>query len=317
MYPRLTIAASAALAAVSAAIRVIEPHVNQSIRLGSELTVRWEHVATDPGNVSLALVNFRHFPPVYLELENTVHTEQDQAFVQMPQELPNKGASSGYQINLIMPHNPYVIFAQSSDFNLVEHANVSHPRGSSATPAHSPSTHSKAEASTTAFIHFVQHECLEKTITTTVFSKCTEPLAPRETVCHAHSVGGSSERALDRPIRHVTVASEASTEAVGQAAKETINHAGGDSGIQSGPPRHKVTLTSTITMPVAVAAADKIPCTRCHPGERGGLEAAVVAATSEGPHLEPGYSEASALSEAPSLNAPNMTKPLYANTTRH
>lgn len=70
-------------APLASAILIISPFEGAIVPKGSQLTVRWSSVVTDPANFSLYLWNFVDYPPFYQKLA-AVSTADGQAIVTVP-----------------------------------------------------------------------------------------------------------------------------------------------------------------------------------------------------------------------------------------
>ncbi|OJJ43479.1 hypothetical protein ASPZODRAFT_955998 [Penicilliopsis zonata CBS 506.65] len=109
-------------AAVVSAIDITAPILNSTYAAGSDLTVEWTTVDTDPSDFSIYLVNFVYWPPSYVALSLNVPTADLAATVQIPCEIAPEW---GYQINAINGTNVYIIYAQSDKFYVSQELDAS------------------------------------------------------------------------------------------------------------------------------------------------------------------------------------------------
>lgn len=85
------------------------------ITKGSEITATWTTVDTDPSIFSLYLWNFVQWPPYYEGLAYGVDTTAGKATVRIPCHIDN---GEGWQLTAINNTNVYVLYSQSSEFNI-------------------------------------------------------------------------------------------------------------------------------------------------------------------------------------------------------
>jgi Ser-Thr-rich glycosyl-phosphatidyl-inositol-anchored membrane family len=97
------------------AIQLTAPTANSTIFKGSEYSLTWSSVDTDPTTFSVYLVNFVNFPPTYVQLSTNIKTSTTSTKVHIPCDTD---PSYGYQFNAINGTNLYVIYAQSPKFSV-------------------------------------------------------------------------------------------------------------------------------------------------------------------------------------------------------
>ncbi|WEW56314.1 hypothetical protein PRK78_001757 [Emydomyces testavorans] len=130
------------LAPLAAAIEITHPNDKTQVAAGDDLKVTWTFVDTDPQTMSLYLVNFVEYPPIYVPLAIDVKTHKANTEVHIPCDiLPTEG----YQINAINGTNVYVIYAQSAHFR------ISEPRKGREC-VHDPDTVKRAQATSTVYV---------------------------------------------------------------------------------------------------------------------------------------------------------------------
>ncbi len=111
------IGAAATFLASASALQLLNPTVNSTLSKGSDFTINWSTVDTDPSTFSIYISNFAtaHWPPTILSLLQNVPTSQLSQTVRIPCDL---SSDYGWQFNAINGTNTYVIYAQSPRFSL-------------------------------------------------------------------------------------------------------------------------------------------------------------------------------------------------------
>jgi len=113
--PSFAIALASALA-VLPFVQAIQFGQVPNSATGSNVTVTWTSVDTDPTTFSLYLWNFAIFPPYYEPLAFGLNTTSGTVSVRIPCSIP--AASGAYQFSAINGTNVYVIYAQTADFSI-------------------------------------------------------------------------------------------------------------------------------------------------------------------------------------------------------
>lgn len=96
-------------------IAFTSPTASDVITKGSDITATWTSVDTDPTVFSLYLWNFVDWPPYYEALAYGIDTTAGEVTVRIPCHINN---GEGWQLTAINNTNVYVLYAQTSDFNI-------------------------------------------------------------------------------------------------------------------------------------------------------------------------------------------------------
>jgi len=99
-----------AAAPLTYALRFTSPVLNSTVRRGSSITLQWEHVSSDPKQISILITNFVNFPPSYEFLATMVDVATGQYTVRVPCATE---ASYGFRFWAINDFNVYYIYAET------------------------------------------------------------------------------------------------------------------------------------------------------------------------------------------------------------
>lgn len=113
---------------------------------GQNQTVVWNSVNTDPGTVSVYLVNFSRYPTQSILLKSNVATTSGTLTI----DGSYLSVGTGYQINLVPGTNTEQILAQSNQFSIVAAAGSTTTTAAAAAAAAAATTTSGTTAATSA-----------------------------------------------------------------------------------------------------------------------------------------------------------------------
>ncbi|CAI7601070.1 unnamed protein product [Penicillium manginii] len=117
-----------AFTATAAGLVITSPVVGQNVDNSKSVTVKWHAVETDPDTFSIYLVNQNVYPPTQ-ELVASDVPKNKGSYTINAKSIDGVDTGRGYQVNFVSDTDAQAILAQSSQFKVADHADLTASSG--------------------------------------------------------------------------------------------------------------------------------------------------------------------------------------------
>ncbi|KAJ5387718.1 hypothetical protein N7509_010259 [Penicillium cosmopolitanum] len=117
-----------AFTATAAGLVITSPTVGQNVDNSKSVTVKWHAVETDPDTFSIYLINQNVYPPTQ-ELVASDVPKSKGSYTINAKSIDGVDTGRGYQVNFVSDTDTQAILAQSSQFKVADHADLTASSG--------------------------------------------------------------------------------------------------------------------------------------------------------------------------------------------
>ncbi|CAI7665703.1 unnamed protein product [Penicillium pancosmium] len=117
-----------AFTAMAAGLVITSPTVGENVDNSKSVTVKWHAVETDPDTFSIYLVNQDVYPPTQELVASDVPKSMG-SYTINAKSMDGVDTGRGYQVNFVSDTDTQAILAQSSQFKVADHADLTASSG--------------------------------------------------------------------------------------------------------------------------------------------------------------------------------------------